>query len=202
MHHQHHKQFGATSAPAPGGVTVGRRVGRAAFGGFPGPFGPPFGGHGRARGRGPGGRARRGDVRSAILALLSERPMHGYEIITELQERTNGIWKVSPGSVYPALQLLEDEGHIRAEEEGGKRRFSLTDSGMTLAAERTAAKTPWEEVLEGVDPGALELRGAVATLFGAVRQVAMVGSDAQKTEAVALLAETRRRLYAILAEDA
>jgi len=127
--------------------------------------------------------------------------MHGYEIITELQERTNGIWKVSPGSVYPALQLLEDEGHIRAEEEAGKRRFSLTESGVALAAERTAPKSPWEEVLEGVDPGALQLRNATFTLFGAVRQIGQVGTEAQKAEAVALLSETRRRLYAILAED-
>lgn len=94
--------------------------GRAAFG----PFGPPFGGGpfgGGRGGRGGGrGRARRGDVRASILALLKDRPMHGYEMIQEIGERSGGAWKPSPGSVYPTLQLLEDEGLITSASEGAR----------------------------------------------------------------------------------
>src|SRR6201992_1633393 len=85
-----------------------------------------FGGPGRG-GRGP--RARRGDVRAAVLALLADRPMHGYEMIKEIEERSEGAWTPSAGSIYPMLQLLEDEGLIRGEETDGKRRFSLTREG-------------------------------------------------------------------------
>src|SRR5579859_1816513 len=106
-----------------------------------GPRGPfalfAMGGRGRWRGRGfrgpwgpPGPRARRGDVRAAVLALLAERPMHGYQIIQELESRTGGLWRVSPGSVYPTLQLLEDEGLIASQEVEGRRVFSLTESGQ------------------------------------------------------------------------
>ena len=104
---------------------------RAAFG----PFGPPFGvadpseaDAGRGGGR---GRARRGDVRASILALLKDRPMHGYEMIQEIGERSGGAWKPSPGSVYPTLQLLEDEGLIISASEGGKKLFTLTDPGRS-----------------------------------------------------------------------
>lgn len=182
----------------------GTREARSAFGG-PRPFGPPWGGpfgpHGTGRGRGPRGRARRGDVRAAVLTLLTERPMHGYEIIQELAERTNGVWKVSPGSVYPTLQLLEDEGHVRAEEDAGKRRFSLTEAGRSAASELSGQKAPWEEVLEGVDPGEVRLRSTVGKLIGAVIQIGQVGTSEQQAEAESLLNETRRRLYAILATE-
>ena len=174
---------------------------RAAFGGFPGPFGPGWGGPRGRRGRGPGGRARRGDVRAAVLALLTERPMHGYEIIQELAERTSGVWKPSPGSVYPTLQLLEDEGYVVAEEDGGKRRFSLTESGRSAAAEMAGNKTPWEEVNDDVDPGARDLREGVGQLAIAAMQIARVGTAAQQAEAATALGETRRRLYAILAAE-
>jgi len=153
------------------------------------------------RGRGPGGRARRGDVRTAVLALLAERPMHGYEIIQELAERTGGVWKPSPGSVYPTLQLLEDEGHVVAEEDAGKRRFSLTESGRSVAAEMAGEKTPWEEVNEGIDPGAKNLREGLGQLAVAAVQIGRVGTTEQQAEAAAILAETRRRLYRILAAD-
>lgn len=105
---------------------------RAAFG----PFGPPFGGGpfgGRGGRGGPRGRARRGDVRASILALLADRPMHGYEMIQEIGERSGGAWKPSPGSVYPTLQLLEDEGLIESASEGGKKLFTLTDAGRAEA---------------------------------------------------------------------
>ena len=184
---------------------------RRAFGGFQRPFGPPWGGPpwagpmgfgGRGRGRGPGGRARRGDVRAAVLMLLSERAMHGYEIIQELAERTNGVWKVSPGSVYPTLQLLEDEGLVIAEEDGGKRRYSLTESGRAAVTEIPAGKSPWEEVMEGIDPAAVKLRETAAQLMGAVMQIGQVGTVDQRVEATTLLDETRRRLYGILAAEA
>src|SRR3954463_4992149 len=90
---------------------------RGPFGG-PGPWGPPF------RGRGGGPRVRRGNVRVAILAPLAERPMHGYEMIQELESRTNGLWRPSAGSIYPTLQQLEDEGLVAGEESEGKRRFA------------------------------------------------------------------------------
>jgi len=123
--------------------------------------GPPFRGRGRGGpwDRGPrggwgggrgGGRARRGDVRAAILALLTEKPMHGYEMIQELDERTSGAWKPSPGSVYPTLTMLEDEGLVTAVESDGKRRYTLTDAGTEAAAERQGP-APWEQVVTGAN---------------------------------------------------
>ena len=159
---------------------------------FSGPFGP--------RGRGRRGRARRGDVRAAILALLAERPMHGYEMIQELTERTSGVWRPSPGSIYPALQLLEDEGLVSGQEAEGKRLFSLTEAGRAEADRQPDAPAPWEEVTEGVDPAAFRLRDAVAQVGMAVMQVLHAGSEAQRAKALEVLGDTRRRLYAILAE--
>ena len=126
----------------------------------------------------------------------------GYEIIQELAERTNGVWKVSPGSVYPTLQLLEDEGLVLAEEDGGKRRYSLTDSGQSAASELSSDKSPWEEVMEGIDPATVRLRETAAQLMGAVIQIGQAGTADQRAEATALLDETRRRLYGILAAEA
>src|SRR5262245_40620136 len=98
------------------------------------------GGHGRGRHR-----VRRGDVRSAILALLDDRPMHGYEMIQELEERTGGRWTPSAGSIYPTLQLLEDEGLVTPEEVDGRKVYSLTDEGQKAAPARTDEARPWEE---------------------------------------------------------
>ena len=149
--------------------------------------------HGYGRG---GPRARRGDV----LALLTERPMHGYEMIKELEERTGGIWRPSPGSIYPTLALLEDEGLVRSEESDGKRRFALTDEGRGQADAREGV-SPWDEVTAGVDPGEVRLRDAFLALRAAVRQVGMAGSKDQAERARDLLEETRKKVYAILAED-
>src|SRR5687768_15394224 len=104
---------------------------RHAHGDWPPFFGPGFGRGpwGGGRGRGRGRRGRRGDVRTALLALLSERPMHGYEMIQELDERTGGIWRPSPGSVYPTLQMLEDEGLVASTQSEGRKLFTLTDEG-------------------------------------------------------------------------
>jgi DNA-binding PadR family transcriptional regulator len=176
---------------------------RAAFGPFgpgfggPGGFGgPPFGGRGRG---GPRGRARRGDVRASILALLKDRPMHGYEMIQEIAERSGGTWKPSPGSVYPTLQLLEDEGLISSESEGGKKLFTLTEAGREEAGQET--QVPWENVRRGVDWEALhEVQQAGFGLMEAFSQVWKTGSAEQRLKAVAVINETRKRLYLILAD--
>jgi DNA-binding PadR family transcriptional regulator len=148
---------------------------------------------------GRGGRASRGDVRIAILLLLKERPMHGYEIISELGERTDGMWRPSPGSIYPTLSLLEDEGLVTSSEEDGKRRFSLTAAGTEQVAKRGDAKSPWEEITASADPGALGLRESGMLLFAALAQVGRAGTSAQVNEAIAILDETRRHLYGLLA---
>jgi hypothetical protein len=162
----------------------------------PGGRGP---GHGfRGRG-GPGpGRARRGDVRVALLALLADRPMHGYEMIQELEQRTGGIWKPSPGSVYPTLALLEDEGLILSQTVDGKKQFSLTDAGRDAGA--SGGATPWDAMVRDADPTQVELREAVGSVMVAARQIAEIGTDEQKASAVALVTELRRALYLLLAE--
>jgi DNA-binding PadR family transcriptional regulator len=164
-----------------------------------GPWGPPLGGwRGQHR---HGGRARRGDVRAAILALLAERPMHGYEVIRELGERTGGVWQPSPGSVYPTLQMLEDEGLVSVEEADGRKRYTLTGQGRTEAERRSSDVAPWDEVTQGADPGTMDLRRAVFQTLGAVRQVAESGTPEQIDRVRQLLVETRKRLYSILAEE-
>jgi DNA-binding PadR family transcriptional regulator len=172
------------------------------FGPWGGPFGPGGPGFGPGFGRHHrGGRARRGNVRAAILALLAERPMHGYEMIQELTNRTGGVWRPSPGSVYPALQMLEDEGLISSQEAEGKRLFSLTEAGRAEAERQGSTQAPWDEVTEGVDPTNLKLRDTAFQVGAAVMQVATAGSEAQKARALEVLSEARRRIYSILAED-
>jgi len=180
--------------------------GRSRGFGFP-PF-PPHGpgghghrGHGprgQGRGRGPGGR--RPNVRAALLALLAERPMHGYEMIQELESRTGGIWRPSPGSVYPTLQLLEDEGLIVAESEGGRKRFALTDTGRAEAT--TAAENPpWGEYADDTVSQAQDFRDAAFGIMNALRQVGFSGTPEQRDRALEVLNDTKRKLYAILAES-
>ena len=171
-----------------------------------GPFGPGFGpgfgfGPGGPRGRhGHGrGRSRRGDVRAAILVLLADRPMHGYEMIQEIAERSNGVWKPSPGSVYPTLQLLVDEGLIvGTETDGSKKLFELTPEGR--AAADKVATPPWEEIAEGIEPIQLNLRDAVGQLFGAVAQSSHAASPAQQQRIVDIVNNARREIYQILGE--
>ncbi|MEV6013459.1 PadR family transcriptional regulator [Streptomyces sp. NPDC051976] len=176
-----------------------REQGRPAFG----PFGPPFGGGpfgpgGRGRG-GPRGRARRGDVRASILALLKDRPMHGYEMIQEIAERS-GAWKPSPGSVYPTLQLLEDEGLITSASEGGKKLFTLTDAGRTEAD--AGPEAPWEDAGRGVDWDAMnEIRKAGGGLVEAFRQVWATGTPEQRDKALTVVNDARKKLYLILADE-
>ncbi|MEV7277561.1 PadR family transcriptional regulator [Streptomyces sp. NPDC093111] len=186
--------------PGPRGEFEGRR---AAFGPFgPGFGGGPWGGGGfGGRGRGGGrGRARRGDVRASILALLKDRPMHGYEMIQEIGERSGGAWKPSPGSVYPTLQMLEDEGLITSESEGGKKLFTLTDAGRAEA--EAGPEAPWEEAGRGVDWEAVnEIRQAGFGLMEAFGQVWKTGTPEQRQKAVEVINEARKKLYLILADE-
>jgi DNA-binding PadR family transcriptional regulator len=168
------------------------------------PFPPPWMGPGGPHGpgghhRGRGGRGRRPNVRAAVLQLLAERPMHGYEMITELETRTNGVWRPSPGSVYPTLQLLEDEGLIVSEETGGRRRFTLTDAGRA-EAEAAGDSAPWDQFGDENVEDWHDLKEAALGAMNALRQVMMTGTDEQRRRAVEVIAETRRKLYAILAD--
>ena len=126
--------------------------------------------------------------------------MHGYEMIQELDRRTNGIWRPSPGSVYPTLQLLADEGLITATEtDGSKKLFELTDQGR--AAAEKVETPPWDEIAKGADPGHVNLRTAVGQLFGAVAQSAHTASSEQQQRIVDILNNARREIYGILGED-
>jgi DNA-binding PadR family transcriptional regulator len=162
-------------------------------------FGPPFGpGSGGFGPRGP--RARRGDVRAALLVLLAEEPRNGYGLMQEIEARSNGAWRPSPGSVYPALSQLEDEGLVRAQETSGRKLFDLTDEGRTYITEHAdELGTPWEEVGGGEPIG--ELRTLVFSVGAAVMQVVQAGTADQVAEAAKVLEETRRSLYRILAGD-
>lgn len=173
---------------------------RSRHGFGPGGFGPnaDFG-----RGRGRGGRGRRGDVRAAILLLLEERPMHGYELIQQIAEKSNGTWKPSPGSIYPALSQLEDEGLVLIDKVAGRKTAALTDEGRThVEAHRADLGSPWDAVAGSVGVDARDLRALIGQLMGAAGQVAGVGTPKQVEQAADILTEARRSLYRILADDA
>jgi DNA-binding PadR family transcriptional regulator len=173
--------------------------------GVPGPPGPPFTmplhggpmpGFGRRR------RMRRGDVRAAILLLLEDGPRNGYQLMQELEQRSEGAWRPSPGSMYPALQLLADEGLIRGEQRDGGNVFELTDAGRQHVDEhRERLGTPWEQAGEPVSDGVRQLLEVLNQVNVAARQVVHAGSDAQAKHAAEILAETRRSLYGVLAEQ-
>ncbi|HXY38171.1 MAG TPA: PadR family transcriptional regulator [Vicinamibacteria bacterium] len=179
--HRHHGGFPF----GPGGF-------EAPFGRFP--FGRfPFGG---------GARARRGDVRGAILALLAEQPRNGYQIMQELEKRSRSVWRPSPGSVYPALQQLQDEGLIEEKAEGTGRTFSLTEAGRAYVREHPdEVRAPWEDDDEEDDAPGRELFGALRDTAVALWQIAVTGTAAQRAEARKVLEETRRALYRILASE-
>jgi DNA-binding PadR family transcriptional regulator len=170
-----------------------------------GPFGGPGGPFGRGGGRGPGprgrGRARRGDVRLALLRLLAEEPRNGYQLMQTIEERSEGRWRPSPGSVYPTLAQLEDEGLIVSSETDGSRRFEITDAGRTHLETRADEPAPWQPADEDGENAITELAPLVIQIGKAAWQVASVGDEAQRARAVELLAEARRGLYRILAED-
>jgi DNA-binding PadR family transcriptional regulator len=193
--HRHAFAFVGGCGPAghrhgcgPMAAMTGRRHGYAPWGG-PGAWG------GRRR-------MRRGDVRAALLVLLDEGPQNGYGLMQEIERRSGGVWRPSPGSVYPALQQLEDEGLVRDDEQEGRRVFRLTDAGREYVAEhRDRLGEPWAAVTEDVGEVRMELRSLLDQLRLAIIQVAAAGDDAQVTRAKELLAETRRALYRLLAEE-
>ena len=184
------RPFGRGFRPGPG------------FGGFGpgfGPGGPGFGPGGFGPGRGGRGRARRGDVRLAILSLLADAPSNGYGLIKAIAERTDGTWKPSPGSVYPTLQQLVDEELIVAGDEAAKGEYSLTEDGRTYVAEHAdAVEAAWAATTG--DEASDEFRESLGKLFGVVQQFRSGVTDAQRAAATAKLDETRRALYAILAD--
>jgi len=200
-HHRHGPGPRRMKARGPGGPR-GRGWGpRSEAVPGPGPwgdFGPWFGG---PRFRGP--RVKRGDVRAAALALLAEEPRNGYQIIQEVGERSGGVWRPSPGSVYPALQQLEDEGLIAATTgEGGRRAFQLTEEGRAYtAAHPDEVQAPWDVVAQSVGNEAIELRRLFGTVAMAGMQVARVGNRAQVEQARQILTDARRKLYQILAAE-
>ncbi|HEY3728625.1 MAG TPA: PadR family transcriptional regulator [Solirubrobacteraceae bacterium] len=157
-----------------------------------------FGRGPRGRGR---GRARRGDVRLALLRLLAEEPRNGYQLMQTIEERSDARWRPSPGSVYPTLAQLEDEGLIRSSESEGARRFEITDAGREHLETRADEPDPWELTEDDGDNGLTELGSQITQIARAAAQVAKVGDERQRTRAGELLAETRRSLYRILAED-
>jgi len=161
---------------------------------------PPFGdGPEIRRRRGGRGRRPRGDVRAAVLLLVAEQPMHGYQIMQAIAERTGGVWAPSPGAVYPAINLLEDEGLVVVTAESGRRLVTLTDAGREHVAEHSAE---WTDPFGGTgepEPGA-DLRRLMHELADAARQVGRAGDDAQRAAAATILTDARRSLYLLLAD--
>ena len=147
-----------------------------------------------------GTRMGRGDVRAAVLALLAEQPMHGYQIIHEIEERSGGTWKPSAGSVYPTLQLLADEGLISAEESHGRKTYALTEAGLETVAGADSSN-PWATTDSGDSPRFRALPKAGVELAQAAARIGRTGTPEQVQEAVTVLDEARRRLYSILAQD-
>ena len=195
---------------------AGRRTGGSPWGSAPWGSGPPpwvqgliglaqsnaqFGGGGRPFGhRGP--KVRRGDVRAAILDVLSVEPMNGYQIIQQIAERSGGAWKPSPGSVYPTVQQLEDEGLVEGREGEGRRLLQLTEQGRQYVEEHpdelAATWRPFDQPEEDEGPG--DLKPVIGQVMGAVWQVVVSGTKQQQAEAAEILADTRRKLYGLLAE--
>jgi DNA-binding PadR family transcriptional regulator len=202
--------------PGRHGGPGGRRWARAEMTGepFP-PFGPggpggpggpvdPKALWGGRRGFGRGGsRVRKGDVRAAILDLLAEGGLwNGYQLIQEIAGRTNGVWRPSAGSVYPALQQLEDEGLIAFQGEGRRRMFELTDAGRAYAQEHVdELNASWDAAAGMTDEAAIEFHDLIRQVMMAVMEVRRAGSADQLAQARAVLAQARRSLYLILASD-
>ena len=134
-----------------------------------------------------------------MLVLLDEQPQNGYQLIQEIERRSDGVWKPSPGSVYPALQQLEDEGLVRLAEQEGRRTYTLTDEGSAYVADnRDELGKPWDAVKGGVDENVVDLRGLMFQVGAAAMQCIAAG---HADEARKILGDTRRELYKILAED-
>jgi DNA-binding PadR family transcriptional regulator len=143
-----------------------------------------------------------GDLRLVLLSLIEEKPRHGYELIKELEQKFGGSYAPSPGSVYPTLQLLEDEGLVRSTERDGKRVYEIPEAGRAEAASRVEQDggPPWEVAGRGTRPGR-EVRSEFAQLFHAFKQIAAVGSPEQIDRALTIVRDARRELYQLLASD-
>jgi DNA-binding PadR family transcriptional regulator len=178
--HRHHPEHGPFGPGAPGGR--GRRGG--------------LGGRGRGRGR-----AQRGDVRTAALLLLGEQPMHGYQLMQAIAERSGGAWRPSPGAIYPTLNQLEDEGLVTMTTDGGRKLVTLTEAGRAYLDEHgDSLADPFADFARGSGQ-TFDLRSAMEGLAVAMTQIARTGNETQLVAAQKVLAETRRSLYLILAED-
>lgn len=195
---------------------TGRRgSGRGRASGFPrggsrghrGPFGP--GGPEEGPGFGPGphggphggphrGRARRGQVRTAILILLTDQPMHGYQLMQEISERTSGRWNPSPGVVYPAISQLEEDGLVTVGDDGGRKLVTLTEEGSRYVA---ANRGNWRDPFAEFESDSPDLRALSQQLRGAVREVAVNGTDEQRAAAAEILTQARRSIYLLLAQS-
>lgn len=189
---------GPDDEPSRGHGPFRRRM-MAGFGPGFGPGGPPrgFPGRGGRRGR----RTPRGDVRSAVLALVAEQPRHGYEIIQEIGDRTGGAWRPSPGSIYPTVSQLEDEGLVRTEKVEGRRVIHLTEAGTRHVEEhRAELDAVWDAASRDVDDDAAALWEQLAQLHAAAHQVMSAGTPEQITAAGTALAEARKTIYRLLAE--
>ena len=201
-----------------------QHAGRGGWGGPWGGFGPGPGGFGRPGNPGPppwvaglfglaqgerqrGPRVRRGDVRSAILDVVRaahERgePVNGYQVIQQIGERSQGAWRPSPGSVYPTISQLEDEGLVETDDARGRRQLRLTADGEAYVAEHAdELAAVWAPFEGDQEPGeGADLKPAIGQVMGAVWQVVTTGSEQQRREAAEILADTRRRLYGLLAD--
>jgi DNA-binding PadR family transcriptional regulator len=154
------------------------------------------GGWGGERGGWGGGRRmRRGDIRKSILKVLSDSPAHGYEVMRRLEALSGGLWRPSPGSVYPHLQMLEDEGMVTSSEQDGTRTFALTEKGQAEAA--AGGDLPWQSD----DDKILSLRLAVTQLMGAAKQLSGAGVESQVQRGIDIVQRARKEIYQILAED-
>lgn len=197
------------------------RVPEFAWAGLPGEPEPLWvhwfqhGRHGRpGRGRGEGRfgedwgedyRTRRGDIKFILLELLSDRPAHGYDLIKEMEARHGGFRRLSPGSVYPTLQLLEEGGYLTSELESGKRVYTITEAGRQLLAERTEqARSPrdaFDRRLTQPPEDLIDLRQTTVELAEAVKQVARSGRVEQMQRVRERLEQVKREIYSILAEE-
>ena len=195
----HDKRHGTCGPGGSWGLPGSRRRGEGfGPGGGCGPGGQHHGPH---HGFGPFGRARRGMIKAAVFAALAEGSMHGYQIMQRIEELSGGAWRPSPGSVYPTLQEFEDRGLVKGEEVEGKRIYSLTETGMAEADKLRDAEgnLPWMTA-KGPTGTRMKLRQAVGGLAAATRQVGMSGSDEMVDKTLEILADARKRIYAVLAE--
>ena len=149
-------------------------------------------------------RTRRGDIKFILLGLLSERPQHGYELIKELEARRGGFRRPSPGSVYPTLQMLEEGGYLTSEEVDGRRVYTITESGRQFLSDRnqqSGSSNADDSFGESKPSELVELRRTLIGLNDAVAQVARSGNLEQVNRVRELLAQVKREIYKLLAEQ-